>query len=167
MGRPAGALKVKVLGCAVGQRAALHRVEAAGGNRRVGRLVADPERRINRGGGIADQFQVTRAGGRQVRREVGAKRGAGHYLVVQADQFPGSVCGGCGDAVELKLLAGGCVDPISGQLVARIQCAGDRGRPGCIQDDRHAIDRQGTAQDQTLLQGFDLQSPPGPGPTRD
>jgi len=73
MGRPAGALKVKVLGCAVGQRAALHRVEAAGGNRRVGRLVADPERRINRGGGIADQFQVTRAGGRQVRREVGAK----------------------------------------------------------------------------------------------
>ena len=117
-------------------------------------------------GGIADQLQVTRAGGWQVRRVVGAKRGASHHVVVQGDQFPGSVCRGCGEAVELKLLAGGSADPIRGH-VARVECAGDRGRPRCIQGDRHAIDRQGTAQDQTLLRGFDLQPPPGPGPTRD
>ena len=49
---------------------------------------------------------------------------------------------------NFELFAGRPVDPIRGQLVARVQIAGNRGRPGRVQDDRCAADRDGRAGQQ-------------------
>ena len=90
---------------------------------------------------VADQLEIIRAGGRQVGREVGAEPAAGDFLVVLADAVTSAVRGGRGDAVELEPLAGRAVDPVGGQLIARVQRARDRGGPRLAEHDGDAVDR--------------------------